>query len=86
MKKIKIIKYHPFENGKTYQLKWSLGGEFTITNVVYSKKGIPNIKGIHSLYPELGVCPIDASILVPYSYEDGETIVCSKCGHELTLI
>lgn len=63
-KQIKVEK--TFEVDKTYKLTFQTGGLFTIKEIVKNGKGvIVRFNGIYEDKPGLGICPLNADLLIP---------------------
>lgn len=74
----------PLEEGKTYPLKMTAGGDFTITGIDRNKDGVPvHLWGIYGDSPHLGICPLGVSRVKPERVFIGEVSVCGNCKTEI---
>ena len=80
----KVFMDLPLEEGKTYPLKMTMGGDFTITKIDRDNVGDPtHLWGIYGDNPDLGVCPLGVSRVKPESVHSHLIRVCGKCKTEI---
>ena len=92
LKKVKIFKDLPIEEGKTYKTRFATGDMFLVKKVIKNPnkslkpEQIIRVDGIYWNAKEIGICPLAADRLIPERIMIGEKIICEDSDFDLTEI